>query len=482
MSQDILSLDAVDQLKALSDRRVSAVELLDLEVARHRAQNPRINAVVNTDIDRARGAAAAIDEARAKGAALGVLAGLPMTIKDSLDVEGMPASAGVERFRDREVVDAVMAARVRAAGAVIWGKTNIPVMTGDWQSYNRLYGATNNPWDLERTPGGSSGGSAAALAVQVTALEIGSDIAGSLRVPAAFCGVTAHKPTLCLLPDLGHVPPRPGTLAPDGLSVVGPMARSVRDLSLLLHVLSAGQTPAQIAPADPKTMRVALWLDDPAMLLDAEVRITIETWAADLKSAGVTLTPIASPLSAPALLWTYNFLLMAYLAGGFPEGTWKDWASKRSIAAGKMKKGAGPLSFAATILAATSTHREWLVANEKRYQLKAQMAEIFRDWDAIVTPVAPVVPFLHDHSEFQHRKLFCSNGDKADYASMKTWVALATCLGLPATAIPAGFSTNGLPVGVQVIGPQDADARTLAIAHTLEQAVGGYVAPPLGAL
>ena len=200
--------------------------------------------MVVTDLDPARKRAQAIDRQRAAGEHMGALAGLPMTIKDTFDVEGMPASAGLKGLLGRATKDAVVVARARAAGAVIWGKTNVPVMAGDWQSYNGLYGTTNNPWDLTRTCGGSSGGAAAALATRMTALEIGSDIGGSLRVPASFCGVFSHKPTWGLVSQRGHIPPRPGTLAERDLNVVGPMARSARDLRLLLSVLEAGPLAA----------------------------------------------------------------------------------------------------------------------------------------------------------------------------------------------------------------------------------------------
>ena len=232
---DILSLDATAQLQALESGQVSAVELLDETVRRHQACHGQINAVVTTDLDAARLRARAIDEQRARGEPLGALAGLPMTLKDTLDVEGMPASSGLQALLQRPAADAEVAARVRQAGAVIWGKTNTPVMAGDWQSFNTLYGVTNNPWNLERTPGGSSGGAAAALAARVTALEIGSDIGGSLRVPASFCGVFSHKPTWGLVSQAGHVPPRPGTAAerdperggPDGAVRPRPAAAAV---------------------------------------------------------------------------------------------------------------------------------------------------------------------------------------------------------------------------------------------------------------
>src|SRR5579871_1550991 len=248
---DILSLDATGQLAALDAKRISALELLEASLSRCQAANPAINAVVAMDLERAMERARAIDDLRSRGETPGPLAGLPMTIKDTFDVEGMPASSGLEAFRHGRRPDAVVVGHARQAGAVIWGKTNTPVMAGDFQTYNALYGTTNNPWDLERTSGGSSGGAAAALATGMTALEIGSDIGGSLRVPASFCGVYAHKPTWGGVSQIGHVPPKPGAMAERDLNVVGPMARSARDLRLLLSVIEAGVlAPKAQAPPD----------------------------------------------------------------------------------------------------------------------------------------------------------------------------------------------------------------------------------------
>lgn len=478
---DLLALDATDQIRALEAGTVSAGELLEMALARNAALHARLNAIVASDPDRARAAARSIDEARAQGRPLGLLAGLPMTVKDTYDVEGMPASGGgVRAYRDRPgVKDALTIARVKAEGAVIWGKSNSPIMAGDWQAYNKLYGTTNNPWDVTRGPGGSSGGSGVSLATQISALEMGSDIAGSLRIPAAFCGVFAHKPTFELVPRAGHVPPPPGALSPRDLSVVGPMARSARDLALLLHVMTAGATPRRIAPSDPKTLRIGLWLDEPAFHLDPEVRAVTEAWVERARAAGFDVRPLTAPVDGLALLETYNVLLMAQIASGFPEPIRERLYAERPAALAERRQGAAPLSYAATVLASTASHRDWLIADEARYQLKARIAQVFEGVDVIVSPTTAVAPFVHDHSDFNHRQLRTSDGGAIPYNSMMMWIALATVCGLPATAMPAGFTPVGLPVGVQIIGPERGDAATLAAAQALEAALGGYVAPPL---
>ncbi|MDB5437206.1 MAG: Amidase, partial [Phenylobacterium sp.] len=302
---DLLKRDATDQLAALNARRVSAVELLKAALARHEQTHGQLNAVVAVNLERALERARAIDDLRMKGETLGLLAGLPMTVKDTLDVVGLPASSGLRSLRQRQAEDASVVKLARQAGAVIWGKTNTPVMAGDWQTFNALYGTTNNPWDQARTTGGSSGGAAAALATGVTALEIGSDIGGSLRIPASFCGVYSHKPTWGLVDQHGHVPPSPGSWSERDLNVVGPMARSARDLRLLLSVLEAGPLAPRAPPADLKEARIALWLDEPSFPLDAEVRAAIESFAAELSAAGAEVTPIASPVHMPSLMGAY---------------------------------------------------------------------------------------------------------------------------------------------------------------------------------
>ncbi|HEX4712714.1 amidase family protein, partial [Phenylobacterium sp.] len=317
---DLLKRDATDQLAALNAKRVSAVELLQAAMTRHEQTQGQLNAVVAVNLERALERARAIDDLRGRGETLGLLAGLPMTVKDTLDVVGLPASSGLRSLRQRQAEDATVVKLARQAGAVIWGKTNTPVMAGDWQTFNALYGTTNNPWDQARTTGGSSGGAAAALAAGVTALEIGSDIGGSLRVPASFCGVYSHKPTWGLVDQHGHVPPSPGSWSERDLNVIGPMARSARDLRLLLSVLEAGPLAAKAPPADLKEARIALWLDEPSFPLDPLVRTTIESFAAELSAAGAEVTPIASPVHMPTLMGAYQVLLGGVLGEDMPPG------------------------------------------------------------------------------------------------------------------------------------------------------------------
>jgi amidase len=477
---DFLDRDATDQLAALTAKRVSAVELLKASLARHERTHPRLNAVIAVGAERALERAAAVDDLRMRGEAVGLLAGLPMTVKDTLDVVGLPASSGLKHLRQRQADDASAVKHARHAGAVIWGKTNTPVMAGDWQTFNGLYGTTNNPWDEARTPGGSSGGAAAALAARVTALEIGSDIGGSLRVPASFCGVYSHKPTWGLVDQRGHVPPSPGSWSQRDLNVVGPMARSARDLRLLLSVIEDGPLGAKAPPADLKDAKIALWLDEPSFPLDPEVRAALESFAAELTAAGAQVTPIASPAHMPTLMSAYQVLLGAVLGEDMPAATLRGMERMRGLARWQLARGAGPTSTAAMTLAYTATHREWMAADAVRARLRHEIGGIFARFDVILAPIAPLAAFPHDHRPFTRRRLVASDGGAMPYASMLNWISLATALHLPATAIPAGPAASGLPVGAQLIGPLHGDARTLAIAQAIEENVRGFTPPPSG--
>ena len=446
-------------------------------MAQSHSLKERLNAVVTEDPAPARAAARALDERRAAGETsetLGLLAGLPMTIKDTFDVDGMPASSGLKRYLGRPTGDAAAVGRVRTEGAVIWGKTNVPVLASDWQSYNDLYGTTQNPWDLERTPGGSSGGAAAALAAGLTPLEIGSDIGGSLRVPAHFCGIYAHKPTYGLVSQRGQVPPEPGTASEPDLNVVGPMARSTRDLRLLLSILAAGPVPAKAPPAPLSGLKVALWLEDPAFHLDAEVKAAIETFAGEIASDGAVVSTVASPVPGDDLLEVYLELLYPLVMADQPQRL-----RTLEFLAGPARWFGGDAKWARRVRAATLTHQEWLAANERRAQFSRTLRGFFGRFDVLIAPVAPVTAFAHDHSPMAKRNLACSDGRSIPYDSMLHWIALATACGLPATAVPVGFSASGLPVGVQIIGPRGGDSKTLAVAQAIEDRFGGFRPPPL---
>ncbi len=472
---EILLSDATDQLAALRGGKIGARELLEAALARTDRLDLHINAVVARDAERALAEADAIDAARARGETLGALAGLPMTVKDIFDVEGLPASLGMKGLLARTAHDAEAVARVRKAGAVVWGQTNVPAGSSDLQTFNKLYGVTRNPWDQDRTSGGSSGGSAAAVAAGFTALEIGADIGGSLRIPASYCGVACHKPTWGLVSQRG-IPAPPGYVADYDLMVVGPMARSVRDLQLLQTVL-AGTAPAPI-PA-PRDLRVGLWLDEPSFPLDPAVRTVIEAFAARLDGEGAVVEPIGSPVPAGPMIEAYMTLLAAVLGGAYSPAVHGILDLFRAPAKIAKACGAGPFSWAHGLLGSTARHHEWLAANEARARIKAGIASVFEHRAIVLAPVAPTAAPAHNHAGMQlSRKISTSDGRRIRYLDQIDWIVLATLCDLPATVIPIGSAPDGLPVGLQIIGPPGADAATLATASALEVLAGGYRAPP----
>ena len=469
---------ARQMLADLNSRRISARELLDAHVARNDKLAKPINAVTVTDLDRARKDAQAIDDSRAKGESLGALAGLPMTIKDGYDVENMPATAGFPPFAERakNCADAELVARSRAAGAVLWGKTNVPVFLSDWQSFNQIYGTTNNPYDTTRVPGGSSGGAAAALAAGITPLEIGSDIGGSLRVPANYCGVCALKTTWGQLPMRGHVPPPPGIDSEVDLGVGGPMARNVADLKLLWNVLNKSD---QAVPRPVKGARIAVWDEDALLPLSGDVKAAVARAADALDKQGANVETIKAPVDTRELLVNYMWLLISIISAGLPEATLNEIGKTREADEKAFAASRDPWSQELNRLATTARAGEIAQAQRARQALKDQMKPFFRDYDAVVMPITPGTAFKHDHSEPFHARRLDIDGRPTPYPTMLGWIALATALHLPALAVPAGRSTTGLPVGVQIVGPWKGEDRLFDFAGLVEESLGGFSPPSL---
>ncbi|HTK79852.1 MAG TPA: amidase family protein [Rhizomicrobium sp.] len=468
---------ARDMLAKLKAKKISARELLDAHVARHEQVGPKINAVVATDLEAAYSAARAIDETRASGKAAGVLAGLSMTIKDGFDVENMPATAGAAGFahRAKNCEDAELVRRARSQGAVIWGKTNVPYMLGDWQSYNAIYGTTNNPYNVTRVPGGSSGGAAAALASGITTLEIGSDIGGSLRCPASFCGVYSLKPTWGVLPMRGHIPPAPDQYYECDLGVGGPMARNVEDLRLLWNVLSGATSSRK----DVKEMRVAIWDEDPNFPLARDVRDGVARVGDALHELGVHVEHVTSPVDTARLLTVYRWLLAPILAAGFPSEFLEQMETTRGADKRAMEANPDPWSPEFNRVCWTARYYEVARALAERQELKDRLAVFFNNYDAILMPVTPVTAFPHDHSEAFLARRLDVDGTSASYMNMLCWIALATVLHSPAIALPAAPNAAGLPVGVQLVGPVNGEDRLFDLAAAAEEVLGGFRPPPL---
>jgi amidase len=477
---------ATELSSALAAKKVSAVELAQEAIGRIERHDGQINAVCVRDFSRALEAARGADAVRARGGT-GPLLGIPLTVKESYNVAGLPTTWGFpaqKSFIPAE--DALAISRVKEAGGVILGKTNVPVGLGDWQSYNDIYGTTNNPFDLGRTPGGSSGGSAAALAAGYGALSLGSDIGGSLRVPAFHCGVYAHKPTFALVPSRGHTPPPlPALPFNRDLAVIGPMARSAADLSLLLDVI-AGPDPIEGGKAyklalplprhdQLKNFRVLLIDTDPVLPTAASVRSAIDKLAANLGKAGIKVmreSPLLPDFAASTRL--YMRMLMSFLSASFAPESYE--RSKEE--AEKLAPDNGSLA-AERLRGTVLSQRDWIMADGARTRLRAQWRELFKTFDAVICPVMPTPAYPHDHSEDQESRRINIDGKDYVYPDQLAWPGIATLPGLPATAIPIGLSPEGLPVGVQIVGPWLEDRTPLRLAELIEREFGGFVPPPM---
>lgn len=476
--------NATELLRALAEKQVSARELLDLSIARIDAIDGKINAVVVRDFDRARAAADAADAALARGERRPLL-GLPMTVKEQFNVAGLPTCWGLPRFRTwRAEADALAVQRLKAAGAVIIGKTNVPTNLSDWQSYNEVYGTTSNPWDVDRTPGGSSGGAAAALAAGYVALELGSDIGGSLRAPAHYCGVFSHKPSLDLVPQRGSGPPATPAIAVRGdMAVVGPMARSAADLALELDVLAGPDElwdgiGYKLALPPPRHERLAeyrvLVIDKhPLCPTAASVSATLDALIEKLAKSGCTV--MRTHPKMPDLARTtrdYDELLMAFFTPIVPlDELVRFEAAARALPPEDMSLNAAQLR------GFTMSHTAWIRTGWIREGLRAQWQALFGDIDVILCPPMPTPAFPHDHSPMLRRTIEI-DGKKVSYDDMIAWCAIATLCGLPATVAPIGHSDNGLPIGVQIIGGYLDDHTTIEFAGLIEREFGGFSPPP----
>jgi amidase len=466
--------------RAIRDGELTARGALEHFLDRVDRLNAPLNAVICQVRDEARGRADAADAARAAGAPLGPLHGVPMTIKESYQLAGTPTTYGIPEMKGNVTqADALAVQRLAAAGANVFGKTNVPLRLADFQSYNEIYGTTNNPWDLERTPGGSSGGSAAALAAGLTGLEIGSDIGGSIRNPAHFCGVFGHKPTWGLVPPRGHV--LDDSVSPSDISVVGPLARSAFDLEAALRVMAGPdeiETPGLTIDlptlATPlSSLRIGVWASaDPFCPTSSAVGGRIQAVADALGRAGAAVDDKARPDFSPQHTHeVFSALLAAAMAARLPDEDFKRRIAKAD--------GAAAHDMSPAVVQArwqTLRVRDWGRLNEARNRLRWAWRRFFDQVDFLITPVMPVTAFPHDHSPEGSRTIDI-DGRSVPYFNQTFWAGLAGVAYLPATVFPAGLAPDGLPVGLQIIGPAFSDLRTIQLAQRLEQLGFAFVQP-----
>jgi amidase len=462
---------------AVGNRQMTCVEAVEAHLERIRLRNPALNAVVTLDEEGARRRAVEADAELARGEPKGPLHGVPFTVKDSFETAGVRTTAGYPRFADHvPEADAPVVARLRAAGAILLGKTNLPPLASGNQTNNPIFGRTNNPWDLTRTPGGSSGGSAAAVAAGLSAFDLGSDVGGSIRGPAHLCGVCGFKPSAGSLPLAGNLasarPFRPGPLLDvmGQFPVYGPIARSAEDLRLVFSALqerSLTGLPPQLA-----ALRLA-WTDTIGLPMSASVRSVIANAVDRLGAAGAQLERHASP----GFDWDQAWATTGICIGAFE--TRRNPLPRRLLfrVAGPLlarRMGGGTLveSFFA---GARSGERELGRAFAQREQLVGQVEAFLGGFDAWIGPVLPVEAYPH-----------CRPGGTLAIEGRRvaeTFLDLAysgpfNLTGHPSVVIPAGHGEAGLPVGVQIVGRRGDDARLLALAQALDRALGAGRAPP----
>ena len=457
------------QAGAIRDRSLSSRELFAATTARVERLNPAVNAVVTLDLERGEAAARAADDATARGDTVGPLHGLAVTIKDALAVAGLRSTGGARALRDHvPTEDADAVARVFAAGAYCFGKTNVPEWSGDLQAYNDIFGTTNNPWDTTLVPGGSSGGAAAAVALGLTSFEIGTDIGGSIRVPSAYCGVAGHKPSWGLVPCGGYLDGPEGGLTEPDVNVHGPIARSVEDLELLLDVLAgprpdrAGAWSVTLPPARHTRLadlRVAVWDDDVACPVTLDTRAAVRAAAQALADGGARVDDEARPpFDAADAAAVGSALVGLAITPSVPDDVFAAMPGGRGLAA---------------------SHRDWLAMDRERTRIRRAWAHFFREHDVLLCPVIARPPFAHLHEGDFNDRVLDIGGVVRPYRDLIWWTILIGMAYLPSTVVPVGRTADGLPIGVQVVGPFMEDRMPLAVARELEARCGGIEAPPM---
>jgi amidase len=468
---------ATEMLRALNAREISSRELVELHLKRIDAVDGALNAIPVRTPERALEAAERADKAMPAGDKL-ALQGLPMTLKESTKTAGLPQTAGLLDFKDfRPATDGPIAAGVLAAGACLLGKTNIPVSLTDWQADSPVYGRTNNPWDLARTPGGSTGGGAAALAAGMTPLEIGSDIGGSIRVPAAYCGVYGHRPSTSAVPRTGAFPladyANPGAV----MGVQGPLARSASDLELLFDVIAVPSPGEEIAwqltiPAARhdtlSQFRVAVMPVLPWVQPANELQGRVEELASFLDRHGATVKEAMPSLDVDQYFRDYLALLMLETSAGMSL----EERAQRASRAASDDSVLGAIADGFLMGAA-----EHLGLLRRREIAREAWRSFFSEWDVVIAPAVLDAAFPHQDGP-QEERVLGVDGTEVPYMMNVVYSMWAIFAGLPSTAFPGGLNGAGLPLGLQAIGPYLEDRTTLRFAQLLEREWQGFQAPP----
>ena len=463
---------------AVQRREFSAVELLEAHLRRVERFDPTLNSIVVRDFENARRDAVAADARLRRGESAPLL-GIPVTVKESIDVAGLPSTAGVPDRRGHVAArDALTVKRLRSAGAIVFGKTNVCTWLADFTADNPVYGRTNNPFDLSRTPGGSSGGSAS-LAAGLTALDLGSDLGGSLRVPAAFCGLWGHRPSEPAVPNSGHFP---GSSLPNAAAVMaiqGPQARSALDLELALDVIGGPDVGMDVGwrlhlpPARHDRLadfRIGILPAQPWLAVDSQIQLALERLADELSRAGAQVgsaQPSELDLAESYCLFRTMMAVMVSCR----------WPPERRAEVAALKRASGERFQAAEARGLMASASDYLIWHEQRETCRAAWRQFFGEFDLLLTPATLAPAFEHTDVPPAQRKLTIEGREmEFDYTSF--YPGLANLPGHPATAFPFGMSDGGLPLGLQATGPFMEDRTPIRFAQLIEQEFGGFLAPP----
>ncbi len=479
---DLHFKSATEIVRLIRERKVGALEVLEHFLARVARYNPQLNAIIWLDAERARARAKAADAALARGEVWGPLHGVPMTIKESYNVVGSPTTWGDPKHRDNvSETNALAVDRLERAGAVLFGKTNVPLLLADNQSYNAIYGTTNNPWDLSRTPGGSSGGSAAALAAGLTGIDAGSDIGGSVRNPAHFCGVFTHKPTWGVVAPKGQA--LPGSYAYSDISVIGPMTRGADDLEVALDAMAGPDEIDAVAwkvalPAcaagSLKDLRIAVKLHDPYCEVETAYLDRLQALVDALAKCGAKVTEAEPKLDTARLYEIFILLIRAATSARTPDDDLQR-LSRQGEAIGPGKE--PYLDF--TVRGHTLPHREWLRLNNERHGLRRTFAAFFEDHDILLCPANVSAAVPHDQEGERWQRRITVNGKQVPTTHSLFWAGYSSLVYLPSTVGPAGMiKTQQLPCGYQAIAASGRDKTAIAFSRFVEREIVGFIPPP----
>ena len=484
-SNDLGLRPARELLSMLSSREVSSVELLEHFVERNSRLHDQLNAIVTLDLNRAFETAKSVDDRRAGNLGTGQLEGLPMTIKDAIAVEGVRSTGGAVELRDHVPSrDAEVVSALRSQGAIIFGKTNLPRWSGDIQASNEIFGTTNNPWNLSWGPGGSSGGASAAISAGLTPLEVGTDIGGSVRLPANFAGVCGHKPSFGVVPQRGYIDHVSYGSTDADINVFGPLARTVGDLELLFGVLngsadgskSGWQVRLPNSRASSENLRVAAWLDDPSCPVSSSVLSVLDETVQAIEADGVAVNRSARPEVVFDDVRTVGMPLIS--AATSPGRTSEEFAALVETAADP----ASDSTLRMRAASSTMSHRDWLLMTEQRNINRRLWSDFFCDFDVLLAPVAFSPAFEHQSEGNLYTRTLEVDGAVRPYSDLIVWTSQFGYVYLPSTVVPVGFTKDGSPVGIQVVGPYLGDRTTLEFARHIERLRGGYQVPPIAKL